>query len=313
MKKIFFSGLLVLLVGVLFLQISGCHRKNNKARAHIGITLLTRGHAFYRDLEEGLIGAAAIHHFKLNIAAAEWDLAKQVAQIEDFIVQKVDAIVVCPTDSKGIVSAIERINVKNIPVFTADITSAGGKVISHIASDNIAGGHKAAKYMVQRLGGKGKVAIIDQPAVQSVIDRVKGFEDYLLKFQEIEIVAKLTGEGVRDKAMKVMEDILQSHPEVNAVFGINDDSALGALSAVEAAGRQDIIIIGYDATPEASQAILRGSALKADIIQYPKIIGETTINTIADFLAGKEVPRIIPIRVDIVDQASLQAANTPLN
>jgi len=296
MKKIFLGALLVYLAGALLLQLPGCYREKAQAKAVIGVTLLTRGHAFYRDLEEGLTEAAASHHFKLNISAAEWDLAKQVAQIEDFIIQKVNAIVVCPTDTRGIVAAIEQANTKGIPVFTADIAAAGGSVVSHIASDNIAGGREAAKYMVQRLGSKGKIAIIDQPAVQSVIDRVKGFEDYLAKFPEIETVAKLNGEGVRDKAMKVMEDILQSHPEVNAVFGINDDSAL------------DIFIVGYDATPEGRQAILRGSALKADIIQYPKIIGQTTINTIADYLVGKEVPKLIPIKVGIVDQVSLQAA-----
>ncbi|OGW15586.1 MAG: hypothetical protein A3G93_14350 [Nitrospinae bacterium RIFCSPLOWO2_12_FULL_45_22] len=308
MKKIFLGALLVYLAGALLLQLPGCYREKAQAKAVIGVTLLTRGHAFYRDLEEGLTEAAASHHFKLNISAAEWDLAKQVAQIEDFIIQKVNAIVVCPTDTRGIVAAIEQANTKGIPVFTADIAAAGGSVVSHIASDNIAGGREAAKYMVQRLGSKGKIAIIDQPAVQSVIDRVKGFEDYLAKFPEIETVAKLNGEGVRDKAMKVMEDILQSHPEVNAVFGINDDSALGALSAIEAAGGKDIFIVGYDATPEGRQAILRGSALKADIIQYPKIIGQTTINTIADYLVGKEVPKLIPIKVGIVDQVSLQAA-----
>lgn len=308
MKKIFPRVFLIFLAGALLLQAPGCSREKDRTKVVIGITLLTRGHAFYRDLEEGLIEAAASHNFKLNIAAAEWDLAKQVAQIEDFIVQKVNAIVVCPTDTKGILAAVERANNKHIPVFTADIAASGGSIVSHIASDNIAGGREAAKYVAQRLGGKGKAAIIDYPAVQSVIDRVKGFEDYLAKFPAIEIVTKLNGEGVRDKAMRVMEDILQSHPEVNAVFGINDDSALGALSAIEAAGRKDIFIVGYDATPEARQAILRGSALKADIIQYPKIIGRTTINTIADYLMGKEVPRIIPIKVGIVDQASLQVA-----
>jgi ribose transport system substrate-binding protein len=284
-----------------------CNRSKEEYKAIIGVTLLTRGHAFYRDLEEGLTEAATKHHFKLNIVAAEWDLARQMAQIEDFIVQRVDAIVICPTDSKGIVSAIEQANAKSIPVFTADIAAAGGQVVSHIASDNYAGGQEAAKYLVNLLKGNGKVAIIDQPAVQSVIDRVEGFEDYLKKFPQIEIVTKLNGEGVRDKALKVMEDILQSYPEINSVFAINDDSALGALSAIEAARREDIFIIGYDGTPEARQAILRDSCLKADIIQYPKIIGETTINTIATYLAGGEVPAVIPIKVGIIDQASLQA------
>jgi len=142
MKKIFLGALLVYLAGALLLQLPGCYREKAQAKAVIGVTLLTRGHAFYRDLEEGLTEAAASHHFKLNISAAEWDLAKQVAQIEDFIIQKVNAIVVCPTDTRGIVAAIEQANTKGIPVFTADIAAEfladllyGHKLLLFLAPD----------------------------------------------------------------------------------------------------------------------------------------------------------------------------------
>jgi ribose transport system substrate-binding protein len=123
----------------------------------------------------------------------------------------------------------------------------------------------------------------------------------------IRIVARPSGDGVRDRAMKAAEDLLQGFPNLAGIFGINDDSALGALAAVEAAGRKGILIVGYDGIPEARGAILRGSALRADVVQHPKEIGRITIETIARHLAGEAVPADIPVKVGIVDSSN--AAN----
>src|SRR5207245_7433403 len=105
-------------------------------------------------------------------------------------------------------------------------------------SDNVEGGRLAAQHMAKLLNGRGEVAIIDQPVTQSVIDRVRGFMEEIAAHPEIRIVARPSGDGVRDKAMKAAEDLLQGYPKLAGVFGINDDSALGALAPVEAAGRK---------------------------------------------------------------------------
>ncbi len=293
---------------VLLLILSGCALQTGSGTKTIGVSLLTRGHVFYRDLEQALRDTAAKHNFRLVVDAGEWDLAKHQAQIENYVVQRVDAIIVCPSDSRGIGPAIEKANQAGIPVFTADIQALGGKVVSHIASDNVAGGRLAAQYIAKALNAKGNVAIIDQPFVKSTIDRVAGFEDEMKKHPGIRIVAKPNGDGVRDRAMKAMEDLLQGGHKLNAVFGINDDSALGALAALEAAGRKDVIIVGFDAIPEARSAIQRGSLLKADVVQQPRKIGELTIETIAKHLRGEQVPAEIPVPVELVDANSLGAA-----
>jgi ribose transport system substrate-binding protein len=145
------------------------------------------------------------------------------------------------------------------------------------------------------------VLIIDHPTVASVQDRVRGFEEGLKKYPGITIVAKLAADGQRAKATQVMEDMLQAHRDLAGVFGINDDSALGAAGVIEAAGRKDIVVIGYDATDEAQAAIRKGGPLKADVIQYPQVIGKTAIDLIADHLAGKAVPAIKAIDVGIWD------------
>ncbi len=279
--------------------IAGCGR--NTGQRTIGVSLLTKEHVFYRDMEKALRDTAAKHNFNLIVNSGDWDLAKHQAQIENYIVQKVDAIIVCPCDSRGIGPAIQKANSAGIPVFTADIRAEGGEIVSQIASDNVAGGRQAAEYMARLLNGKGEVAIIDQPITQSVIDRVRGFMEVMAQHPEIRVVARPSGEGVRDKSMKAAEDLLQGFPQLAGIFGINDDSALGALAAVEAAGRRGIVIIGFDAIPEARQAILRGSALKADVVQYPLEIGRITIETIAQHLSGQPVPKDIPVKVGIVD------------
>lgn len=268
----------------------------------IGVTLLTREHQFYKDLEAGLKESAEKNGFELIVQSGDMDLAKQQSQIENFIVQKVAAIVVCPADSKGIAPAIDKANAANIPVFTADIAASGGKVVSHIASDNVLGGKMAAEFIANQLKDGGEVGIIGQPEVQSTIDREKGFKDEIAKYPNIKVVATLNGGGVRDRATKAADDMLQGNPNLKAIFAINDDSALGALASAETRGKKDLIIVGYDATPEAVTKIKGGTMLKADVAQDPKLIGSKTVETIAKHLKGEKVEPVIAIPVKIVDK-----------
>lgn len=272
-----------------------------KPAAIIGVSLLTRTHPFYQDLEAGLRAEAEKHGYELIVQAGEFDVAKQKGQLEDFIVRKVNAIIVCPCDSKSIGTSVQAANDAGIPVFTADIAvlAEGPQVVCHVASDNVAGGKLAAQAMRTALGGKGKIAIIDHPEVESVIQRVKGFEEEIAAVPGLSIVSKLTGRGMKDQAFRTAEDMLQAHPDLDGIFGINDDSALGALAAVEKAGRQGrVTLIGFDAVPEAREAIGAGK-IHADVIQQPTRIGETTVRAIADYLAGKQVPPQILIPCDL--------------
>lgn len=257
----------------------------------IGVSLLTRTHPFYQDLEAGLREAAKANGYELIVTVGEFDVAKQKDQVQDFIVRKVNAIILAPCDSRSIGTAVKAANDAGIPVFTADIAclAEGVKIVSHVASDNIAGGRLAAQAVVKAIGGTGKVAIIDHPEVESVIQRVKGFEEELAKTPSMTVVAKLSGHGVKDQAFRTAEDILQAHPDVTAIFGINDDSALGALAAVEKAGKAGKVkIVGFDAVPEARQAIKAGK-IYADVIQKPTEIGKQTIEAVKTYISGGKV------------------------
>jgi ribose transport system substrate-binding protein len=297
----------LLLISLIVLPFSSCSKQEPGAgKTTIGVTLQTRAHVFYKDLEDGLRKAAERHGYELILTAGEFDLGKQSAQIEDFITRKVDAIVVVPVDSRGIGPAIRKANESGIPVFTSDIAAQEGEVVCHIASDNVAGGRLAGEFMAKALGGKGTVAIIGQPTVTSVMDRVQGFREAVAKFPGMTIVTEVNGEGVRDKAMQAASDVLQANPGLAGIFGINDDSALGSLDAVRQFKRDGIVLVGYDATPPAVDAIRKGTALKADVIQYPDKIGANTIERIRDHFAGKQVPAVDPVEVGIVDITTLK-------
>jgi ribose transport system substrate-binding protein len=274
----------------------------------VGVSLLTQTNVFFQDMEKAMTAEAAKKNIKLRVLYAEYDSRKQNDQLDTFIAQKVAAIVVAPTDSSGITPVIAEARRQGIPVFTADIAAKGADVVCHIASDNEKGGELLAQCLVKLLGGKGKIGIIDHPMVTSVQDRTRGFEKVLANYPDMVIVQKVPGEGQRDKAMRATQDLLQAHPEIDAIFGINDDSALGALAAVEAAGLQDkIVIVGFDGTPEARETILAGKALKADAVQYPDKIGKDTIDTVVAYLNGEKVPSLIPVDVGLIDQESLKA------
>lgn len=285
-------------------QTSTASSPNQNAPKRIGVTLLTREDDFYRELEAGLKDAAAKNNFELIIQSGDKDLSKQQSQIDNFLVQKVDAIVVCPTDTRGIAPAIQRANAANIPVFTADIAADGGTVVAHVASDNTAGGKLAAEYIARSIGGAGKVGIIGQPEVQSVVDRETGFKEEIAKSPSITLVPTLNGNGVRDRALKAADDLLQSHPDLKAIFCINDETALGALSAAQARGKSDLVIVGYDAAPEAVEKIKNGTALKADVAQLPREIGAKTIDAVAKHFKGEPVEAKIAVPVKIVDANS---------
>ncbi len=304
---------------VAILALAACSNSNNAQTAAspgaagsagpggktIGVSIQNREAQFYQDMESGMKSEAAKYGYTLDVVDANRDNAKQQSQVEDFISKKVDAIVLTPYDSQAIGSAIVEANNAGIPVFTADIasTSNQGKVVAHVASDNVQGGFQAGKLICAAVGKTGSVAIIDEPEVTSVQDRVKGFRQALAQLcPGVTIVADVDSGGTRDKANSDAGDILQAHKDLKGIFGINDDSALGALTAVKAAGMTGkIAVVGYDATPEARAAIKSG-AMYGDAIQYPAKIGATTIDVIHDYFSGKTPPPVVKIDVGTFTQ-----------
>ena len=306
-RLLLLPSLRALLCLVLAATMTACAGARESNRPQVAVTLLTEAHVFYQDLKSGLLEAADSIGIDLHIVAGEWDLARQTQQVQNFITLDMDAIVIAPVNSSGIVSAISEANDVGIPVFTADISADAGEIVSHIASDNIQGGRLLGEYVAEKLNGSGSVAILDQPTVASVRDRVEGFREALEAYPGIQVVAEPAVErGLRDVAKEKTDNLLAGGRQIDAIFGSNDDCALGALAALDAAGRTDVIVVGYDATPEARTAIASGTVLLADAVQDPVEIGRRTIQAVAEYLRGGTAPPIVAVPVSLVTRDSLE-------
>ena len=278
----------------------------DRPKTVIGISVLTLTNPFFKDMADAMTAEAKIHGMTTLVTSGEFDPAKQRNQVIDLIVRKVDAIILCPCDSKAIGTSIVDANKAGIPVFTADIASLAkeGKVAGHVATDNFGGGKLAAVALIEALGGKGKVAILDHPEVESVILRTQGFNDELARQKRekgvsMTVVATLPGGAAKDRSMKATEDLLQSHPDLDGIFAINDPSALGAVAALEKAGKlAKIKVVGFDGMPEGRSAIKAGK-IHADPVQFPDVIGKTAVRNIVRYLAGDDVPKetLIPTKL----------------
>ncbi len=278
------------------------------AKATIGVSLLTNTNPFFTDMADAMKDEAKKHNYDIDLEFGDMDAAKQRDQVKDFIVKKVSAIILSPCDSKAVGTTILEANKAGIPVFTADIASLdkAAKVESHTATDNYAGGKLAAQAISEAIGGKGKVAIIDHPEVESVIQRTRGFKEVLGPNKAITIVADLPGHGERDTSFKTAQDILEKNPDLDAFFCINDPTALGAVAAIEKAGRSGKVkVIGFDGMLEAKQAVKSGK-IYADIIQFPDKIGAKTIDEIAGYMAGDKEPPQTLISAQIYKKADAE-------
>ncbi len=272
----------------------------------IGVTLLTREQEFYQEVEAGIRAAAAQHGFRLIVTSGDFDLAKQQTQIDNFIVQRVDGIIASPVNSQGVGPAINRATAAHIPVVTADTKAVGTQVVAHVASNNREGGQLAGAYMARALGDSGAVAIIGQQETHTGLERQQAFVDEIGRHPRMSVVAIVNGGGLRDKALKVAEDVLQGHPNLRGIFTINDESALGALAAARARGKTaaNFTIVGYDASPEAVAAIKAHTSLKADVAQAPKDIGAQAVEAMAKYFDHQPVDSVITVPVRIVDDQS---------
>jgi ribose transport system substrate-binding protein len=303
----------VFLAAVLLAMLAGC-RSEARTKKVIGVSLLTSVNPFFLEIGEALTREANQHGYDVLVVDAEFNVAKQNKQVEDFLVSRVDAIVLSPCDSRAIGAVIGAANAQGVPVFTVDIgcLAPGVKVVTHVATDNYLGGRQAAEAMIKVLGpGGGKIAILDHKPAESCILRVEGFKDVLTHYNatpgigKIDIVKELPGGGVKDLAYRAAEDLLQAHPDLRGIFAINDPSALGARAALERANRADrVTIISFDGQPEGKQAIKDGK-IAADPIQFPDKLGRETARAIIRYFEGEEIApvNLVPPRLYWQDDA----------
>jgi ribose transport system substrate-binding protein len=302
----------------LLLILNGCQRGNEPTlagRTTIALVMKTLNNPFFIDMQNGAEQAAKKLGVNLLVQAPERevDVEKQMQIIENLIEMKVGAICVSPSGSKEIVPAIKKANQAGIPVLVVDtrvdeaaLREAKGRVAIFIGSDNVEGGRLAGEYIVNKLGGEGKVAILEGiPGHETADARLKGFHQAIAKAPGIEIVSSQTANWERDQGFNVFQNILQSHPEVQALFACNDMMALGAVEAIAAAGKTgEILVIGFDAVKDAREAIERGE-MEGSIAQFPHEMGRLAVEKAVELTDGKNVPDLLSTKIELITKDKL--------
>ncbi|WP_432664290.1 ribose ABC transporter substrate-binding protein RbsB [Wukongibacter baidiensis] len=297
MKKV----LILLMVAMLVVgALAGCAapKEEKVETTKVGLVISTLNNPFFVTLKEGAEVKAKELGYELIVLDSQNDPGKEYSNVEDLLTKDVSVILINPADSDAVGNAVKAANKKNIPVVTLDRGANAGEVVAHIASDNVAGGKMAGEYVIEQLGGKGKVVELEGIAGTSAArDRGKGFNE-AIGGSDIEVVAKQTADFDRTKGLSVMENILQAQPEINAVFAHNDEMALGALQAIKASGR-DIIIVGFDATDDAVKAVEAGE-MAATVAQQPSEIGSMGVDIADKVIKGESVEDFIPVDLKLV-------------
>lgn len=266
-----------------------------------GATYMTLNNPFFVLLNTGIRDVVEANGDILIALDPALDANKQESQINDLIAQGVDAIFVNPVDWKAIRPALEAAKKAGIPVINVDAPVYDTDLVaSIIASDNYNAGVICAYDMMRRLSSA-KIVILEQPTAKSAIDRTRGFIDTISGIDNYQIIAQQSSEGQLEQAMPIMEKIIQENPEIDVVMALNDPTAMGAYAALQAANREEhVLIYGVDGAPEAKQMIKDGK-MTATAAQSPITIGSTAAQVAYDILAGKVVNKELFVDVIFID------------
>lgn len=270
----------------------------------IGLSMNTQTNPFFVSVQQGVKDAAAEHNIEIVATDAQDDPSIQAKDIENLISMGPAAIIVDTCDSDAIIPSIEACNEAGIPVFTMDRKSNGGEVVAHIGYDAIKSGAMAADYLAKSLGEKGKLVELQGIMGSNVAqDRHQGFSEEIAKYSDMEVVQSEVADFNRATAMSVMENILSANPEIDGLYAANDEMALGAVEAIEAAGRLDeITIIGCDCIDDTIDAMKEGK-IEASISEPPYGLGVSILETAYKYLNGEEVSSSVILGNQVLEAA----------
>lgn len=314
MKRAAAALMATALVGATVL--TGCGQQGTKDakgddKIVIGLSMNTQTNPFFVDVKDGVQKAADEHGIELHITDAQDDPAIQMKDIENLITKNPDAIIIDTCDSDAIVASVEACNEAGIPVFTMDRESNGGDVVAHIGYDAVKSGKIAGQFLVDTLEGKGNIVEIQGIMGTNVAkNRSEGFNSVMKENPDMKIVATQVANFDRATAMSVMENILQANSKIDGLYCANDEMLLGALEAIEAAGRLDeITMIGCDAIDETLEVIKNGK-VEATIAEPPFFLGKAILNTAFDYLQGKDVEETVILDNELVTKDNVDELKT---
>ncbi len=275
----------------------GSTENKTMAGGAVGLSVSTQNNPFFVSLAEGAEKAAKKAGVPLTVVDAGDDASKQVSDIEDLVSKNISVLIVNPVDSDAVTGAVEAAVEKGVKVISVDRVVNGVDIDCQIASDNVAGAQLATRYIVDTLGENVKTAeLVGTSGASAAIDRSEGFHNIADK--KLKVVASQTADFDRTKGMSVMENMLQGNSDIQAVFAGNDEMALGAVEAVSGA-KKDVLVVGFDATDDALEAIRQGR-MGATIAQQPELIGSTAVENAVRLTKGEKIPKEIPVEVTLI-------------
>ncbi|HBI6988895.1 TPA: ribose ABC transporter substrate-binding protein RbsB [Clostridium perfringens] len=284
-KKIFSVGLMLMMLMTSFI---GCGRDN---KPKIGMVLSTLNNPFFVNMKDGAEKEAEKLGYDLVVLDSQNDPAKERANVEDLVQLGVIALLINPTDSDAVVKTVEVANKSNIPVITLDRQANGGKITSHIASDNIKGGEMAAEYVLDKFKDeKGPINVVEIqgiPGASATRDRGEGFHNIMDKNDKFNFVSIQAADFDRQKGLQVIENIIQANPNIQVVFAHNDEMALGAVKAIKASGI-NALVIGFDGNDDAKDSI-DANEMTATIAQQPDLIGALGVELANKIYNGESI------------------------
>ena len=290
---------------VALLAISACGESSaGPAQKKIGLAISTLNNPFFVTLRDGAQRAATAGGVQLTVTDGANDNAKQADQISTFITQKVDVIIVNPTDSDAVVSSVQKANTAKVPVIAVDRNSNGGTLASYIASNNVEAGKLGGQQLLKAVPANAKVAmLIGIPGASAARDRGKGFTDAVadtsINTKGAKLVAQQVANFKRDEALNVMQNILTANPDLAGVFAQNDEMALGAVQAIKAKGLTGkVFVVGVDGVDDAKAAIKAGDML-ATVAQQPDVMGQLAVEAAIKLTKGQTVDskQDVPLKV----------------
>ena len=272
---------------------------NVLAKDTIALVISTLNNPFFVSLKDGAQKEADKLGYNLVVLDSQNNPAKELANVQDLSVRGTKLMLINPTDSDAVGNAVKMANQNNIPVITLDRVASQGKVVSHVASDNRLGGKMAGDYIAKRVGEQAKIIELAGIAGTSAArERGEGFKT-AADAHKFVILASQPADFDRTKGLNVMQNLLTAHPDVQAVFAQNDEMALGAMRALQTAGKSDVVVVGFDGTADGVKAV-QGGKLAATVAQQPEQIGVIGVQTADKVLKGQQVQAVNPVDLKLV-------------
>jgi ribose transport system substrate-binding protein len=270
--------------------------------ATIGLSISTLDNPYFVALRDGARAEAQVQGLHLITVDAQNDAAHQISNVEDLIQRRVSVILLNPTDSDAVANVVREANAAAIPVISLDRSVDGAPVRVQIASNNVAGGEMAARFLLKRLGDKGNlVELVGVPGSSAARERGEGFDEVIKSDPAVKVIAEQPANFDRAQGLAVMENIVQRNRDIQGVFAQNDEMALGAATALDEAGLKDVAIVGFDATPDGLAAVKSGQ-LAGTIEQKPALIGKLGVDAAKALLEGRPVPASIAVPLTLISQ-----------